>query len=96
MTVLQALEERFQEINARAQLYSLHNPNPFTRTVLDSERHGALEMLNVAREAAQDETLEKALRALVHGLCSGDEAPEVLYERVYAMLPNTLSKTGEF
>ena len=69
MNIIEALEERYAEINRRAQLYSLNSR-------LDAEREGAREMLEAAKEAAKDEKNKVPMRAVIsHFLCTGEVIP---------------------
>ena len=76
MNIIEALEERYAEINRRAQLYSLNSPDSYTRLRIDAEREGAREMLEAAKEAAKDEKNKVPMRAVIsHFLCTGEVIP---------------------
>jgi hypothetical protein len=76
MNIIEALEERYAEINRRAQLYSLNSPHSYTRLRIDAEREGAREMLEAAKEAAKDEKNKVPMRAVIsHFLCTGEVIP---------------------
>lgn len=78
--IIETLEARYAEINVRAQQYSLSDVHdPGTRRWLYGERAGAREMLNAAKEAAENEkknanpSLVRAI--LVHYLYTGEVVP---------------------
>ena len=76
MNIIEALEERYAEINRRAQLYSLNSPDSYTRLRIDAEREGARMMLEAAKEAAKDEKNKIPMRAVIsHFLCTGEVIP---------------------
>ena len=70
MNIIEALDERYAEINRHAQLYSLK------RLRIDAEREGARIMLEAAKEAAKDEKNKVPMRAVIsHFLCTGEVIP---------------------
>lgn len=80
MTVREKMAARFNEINGRAQMYSLlPYPDDHTRLSLDAERRGAQEMLIAYEEAALEENSQHDIfmRDLVHYLCTGEVSQEL-------------------
>ena len=76
MNIIEALEERYAEINRRAKFYSLNSSDSYIGLKFACRIGGARDMLEAAKEAAKDEKNKVPMRAVIsHFLCTGEVIP---------------------